>query len=51
LSVLIAALIIGLAIWVPVAASGTLRWLVVSGLIGAVGLRIWLLISILRVGR
>jgi ubiquinone biosynthesis protein len=48
LSVLIAALIIGLAILVPIAAAGTLGWLVVAGFIGAVGLGIWLLILILR---
>ena len=50
LSVLIGALIIGLAILVPIAAAGGLRWLLVAGFIGTVGLAIWLLISILRTG-
>ncbi len=49
LSVLVAALIIGLAMLVPLTAPGSLiQWVIVIGFISAVGLVVWLFISILR---
>ncbi len=52
LSVLAAALIIGLAMLIPTTAAGSLaQWVVVLGFVGAFGLGVWLLISILRAGK
>jgi len=51
LSVLAAALIISLALAVPIAAAGTMRWLVSIGYAGLVIVGVWLLISIIRTRR
>jgi len=51
LSLLAAALIISLAMLVPIAAAGAARWLVVVGYMSAVIIGVWLLISIIRAGR
>ena len=52
LSVLAASLIIGLAMLIPTTAAGSLaQWVVVLGFVGAFGLGVWLLISILRAGK
>jgi ubiquinone biosynthesis protein len=52
LSILVAALIISLAMLIPLTTSGGLvRWLVILGFIGAAGLGVWMLISILRYWR
>jgi ubiquinone biosynthesis protein len=52
LSVLAAALIIGLAILIPSTTAGILiQWMVVLGFLGAAGLGMWLLISIIKAER
>ena len=52
LSVLAAALILGLAILIPSTTAGSLiQWMVVIGFLGAAGLGVWLLISIIKAQR
>ena len=52
LSVLVAALIIGLAMLVPLTAPGSLvQWLALAGFITAIGLGLWLLVSLFRTPR
>jgi len=52
LSVLAAALIIGLAMLIPSTTAGSLtQWMVVFGFLGATGLGVWLLISIIKAER
>jgi len=52
LSVLAAALIIGLAMLIPSTTAGSMvQWLVVIGFLGAAGLGVWLLISIIKAER
>lgn len=52
LSVLAAALIIGLAMLIPSTTAGSLiQWMVVIGFLGAAGLGVWLLISIIKAQR
>ena len=52
LSILAAALIIGLAMLIPTIAAGSLvQWLVILGFLGAAGLGVWLLISIIKADR
>ncbi len=52
LSVLVAALIIGLAMLVPLTAPGSLvQWLELAGFISAIGLGLWLLVSLIRTPR
>ena len=52
LSVLAAALIIGLAMLIPSTTAGSLiQWVVILGFLGAAGLGVWLLISIIKAER
>ncbi len=52
LSILAAALIISLAMLIPTIAGGSLvQWLVILGFLGAAGLGVWLLISIIKADR
>jgi ubiquinone biosynthesis protein len=52
LSVLAAALIIGLAMLIPSTTAGSMvQWMVVIGFLGAAGLGVWLLISIIKTER
>ncbi len=52
LSMLVAALIIGLAMLIPITAAGSLaQGLVIFGFIGIAGLAVWLLVSILQQGK
>jgi ubiquinone biosynthesis protein len=52
LSVLAAALILGLAMLIPSTTAGSLiQWMVVMGFLGAAGLGVWLLISIIKAQR